>query len=197
MAVGGIAASCGLAFLISADLQTGILYAGTSLDFFGLVLVAKGISDTRKQFLRPSVFGRVRQWFGLLADAFRGEEHQSSANVGARFELKNGGVNFKLSAAKDATIEQRVQLLEQNLDRLFEENRQTIDRNEVRFRKIEQDALGETEQRTAGEIRLSQQIEDLAVGDFHLEAIGIVWLLLGIIFTNIPAEVAKLIHFQL
>lgn len=56
IAIRGIAVSCGLAFLTGFDLKTGILYAGTYLHFFGLVLVAKVISYARKQFGRPSLF---------------------------------------------------------------------------------------------------------------------------------------------
>lgn len=55
-------------------------------------------------------------------------------------------------------------------------------------------ALEEEQRQRVAEVgQLSQRLEDLAVGDLHLETIGIFWLLLGIVFTNIPNEVTMLL----
>jgi hypothetical protein len=197
IAAGGLLVSGILGKVLGAraGVSVEILYAGTLLDFFGLLLVAQGLSETRKQFGQPSLFGRVRQWLRLLADTFRGKEHTSIATATGRLNIRTGPVNLKFGAADNATIEQRVQLLEQNLDRLSEEHRKMIERNETQLAAINQTLQQERQERTAGETRLSRQIEDLAVGDFHYEVIGIVWLLFGIIFTNIPDVVANVIHF--
>lgn len=142
IATGGLIGSCVLArlvaFLRGADLRVAIVYAGTLLDCFGLLLVAKGITDTRKRFGQPSLLGRVRRWFGLLASAFRGEKHQKIITATGRFKLKGGDVSVKIGAPENATIEQRVQVLEQNLDFLREEQRKTIDRDAVKFARNRQ-----------------------------------------------------------
>jgi hypothetical protein len=193
IAVAGLAASVGIAFFTGSDLPSRILYAGTVLDFFGLVLVAQGLSETRKQFGKPSVFGRLRRWFEAFASTFRRQEHQRAVAATGRFSLRTGHVRARVGVGQNATVEQRVHALEQNLKILSSELTEVRSSHDLKLAKIETALEEEKKQRVAEMGQLSRQLEDLAVGDLHLETIGLFWLVLGILFTNIPNEISRLL----
>jgi hypothetical protein len=41
---------------------------------------------------------------------------------------------------------------------------------------------------------MTVRLEELAVGGLHLEWVGLSWLVLGVLGTSIPDEIAKLLH---
>jgi len=53
----------------------------------------------------------------------------------------------------------------------------------------------EREERGAGDDRTTRQIEEVAIGGLHLEVVGLVWLILGVLGTSIPDEAARLLYF--
>ena len=89
-------------------------------------------------------------------------------------------------------MDPRVALLEENLKRLrneldAKEKKLMGNLNTVRGVLEEEPRSRETEAR-----RLSNQLEEFAVGGLHLEIIGLVWLFLGVLGTRIPDEIAAL-----
>lgn len=89
-------------------------------------------------------------------------------------------------------LDPRVALLEENLKRL----RKELDAKEKKFMENLNTVRGVLEEerrsRETEARRLSNQLEEFAVGGLHLEIIGLVWLFLGVLGTSIPDETAAL-----
>lgn len=58
--VGGLLLAYGLPLPFTSDPEDLNRYAGTILQFCGLILVAKGIADTRHLFGKPSLLQRIK-----------------------------------------------------------------------------------------------------------------------------------------
>ena len=89
-------------------------------------------------------------------------------------------------------LDPRVALLEENLKRL----RNELDAKEKKLMENLNTVRGVLEEERAVKgnrsSRLSNQLEEFAVGGLHLEIIGLVWLFLGVLGTSIPDEIAAL-----
>jgi hypothetical protein len=87
-----------------------------------------------------------------------------------------------------------VAILEGNLTRLQDEL--DVQRNEIgQGLDAVRDALGREQRvRETESCRMTVRLEELAVGGLHLEWVGLSWLVLGVLGTSIPDEIAKLLH---
>ena len=89
-------------------------------------------------------------------------------------------------------LDPRVALLEENLKRL----RNELDAKEKKLMENLNTVRGVLEEERAVKgnrsSRLSNQLEEFAVGGLHLEIIGLVWLFPGVLGTSIPDEIAAL-----
>jgi hypothetical protein len=172
---------------------TSVRYAGTLLQFCGLALVAHGLSETRRLFGRPSLGAKVVAWFSALKAVIVGPKPTNATlqAMSGNFTVK-GRASLVHKAGPGSPLDRRVEILEGNLDRLRDETseRFTEVRQEITATREElgrESAVRQQEQQKA-----SRTLEDLAVGGIHLEMMGFVWLLLGMLFTSVPEEVARL-----
>jgi hypothetical protein len=53
------------------------------------------------------------------------------------------------------------------------------------------DLASERADRERGDQLINKQLEEFSVGGLHLESMGLIWILLGIIFATAPEEIAK------
>ena len=108
--------------------------------------------------------------------------------------MMSGEVRALVSAGPGTSLDRRVALLEENLNRLRDE----VDAKENKIgRELSAVRGAIEEERRAREKearRITRQMEELAVGGLHLELIGLTWLVLGVLGTSIPDEVAKLLQ---
>ena len=58
--------------------------------------------------------------------------------------------------------------------------------------RLAKDLPKEREERRQADEEIARQIEGLAVGGLHLEAVGLFWLTLGLLAANLPDEIARL-----
>jgi hypothetical protein len=68
-------------------------------------------------------------------------------------------------------------------------------RSHVRSTRQSVDQLRDADQQERGERRAADQahdkkLEEVAVGGLHLETMGLVWLLVGVIASSVPAQLA-------
>jgi uncharacterized small protein (DUF1192 family) len=106
--------------------------------------------------------------------------------------IDDADLRLEVSAAPNAPLDRRVALLEENVKRLrnefYAKDKENMEKLSTLTGVIEEERrLREIEAR-----RLSNQLEEFAVGGLHLEIIGLVWLFLGVLGTSIPDEIAAL-----
>jgi hypothetical protein len=194
VAIGGIALAAVLGWITSTSASGAIRYAGTVLQVFGLLTIAVGLRHMRKLFGRPTVPRRVRDWFGRFAQAFRRPEPVTLKGTAAGIAMVTGEARVRLGAGAGASLEQRLSVLESNLNQLQDELDAKICELRSKSDEMRNDLRREGEERRAADDTVSRRIEEVAIGGLHLEIVGLVWLMLGVIGASVPDEVAALIQ---
>lgn len=192
--VTGIAGAALLGHLTSRDLPDTVRFAGTALQVFGLLVVALGLRSMRELFGRPSVAASVVGFFERLAAAFRpGGTAYSHVTLGGMTAGGTGRSIFR--PGPTSSTKRRLALLEQAVEELRNElDAQARDiRNSIAAvnKSLEKEEL----ERRDENVKFKKLLDEVAVGGLHLESIGLVWLILGVVGTSIPSELARLIAF--
>jgi hypothetical protein len=202
-------AGVGLAFAVSyslvdrtvvfGDAPADVLrHTGLFLQLWGLLLVAKEIKDLRARFGGPpSAISHLRTGLRRLWNRIRGRTPITATASVVLPAISGGGTVAASGYKAPETLEERVALLE----RLLEHQRGRVDSlrkrldNEVGERKsADADALRD---RLHADRELEALLQELAVGGLLLESVGWYWLLLGLLLSSWPVELATLLHFTL
>lgn len=192
MVLSGIAVAAVLGFALSRNASGGVRYAGAILQVFGLGTVAGGLSRIRRDFDRPSLLEKVFAWLRQLGATFRRPTPIAlEAHAGGFFTV-SGEARLIHKAGPDSSLDRRVAILEENLNRLRDE----LDAKDQKIRNDLSTLTGTIEEeRRAREMearRIRRRLEELAVGGLHLELVGLTWLTLGVVGASIPDEVVVL-----
>ena len=191
-AIGVIVAAFWVSSFFSPTPSGTVLYAGTALQGFGLLTVAFGLSKTRQKFGHPSIPTKFLAWFGKLAEAIRPPK-PVTIQVGAASIGTSGAVGrATVSAGSGASVEQRLSILEGNLNLLRGELDTEILEIHRRLKDTKENLQRESHERREGIQDINNNIEELAIGGLHLETIGLTWLFIGVIGASIPDEVVKI-----
>jgi hypothetical protein len=82
--------------------------------------------------------------------------------------------------------------LEKSLNELRELHDKGICDLQGNLSRVELLVQEEGNKRQSGDSEISSRLKSVAVGGIHLEMVGLVWLLLGVLGTSIPKELSKL-----
>lgn len=166
-----------------------IRIAGLLLQLAGLFTVVWGIQKTRMLFGRPDSLSVVRQWFSIFLPCWR-QAVSGEVNSTMPVFTGQGRANAAASANSDATIETRVDKLEENISHINDRITQTQKEIDDRFQT--QVDLLETEQETR-----RRQVEDLRamlemseIGGLRISLVGALWLFVGAILGTAAPEIA-------
>ena len=189
----GVILACVVGWLCSSDMSAAVRYAGTVLQMLGLLAVAHGLRETRKLFGAPTMMRRVWGWFGRLRRVFRRPEPIILQASAAGFSLATGRARLRRGVGAGATVEQRVEVLEANLQSHEQEFDQTTNDLSSKSGQLEKNLSRERDERKAADDKTWRQIEEVAIGGLHLELVGLWWLALAVLGTSIPDELASLL----
>ncbi len=184
-----------LRWLFATDGGAAVRYTGTALQILGLFTVAFGLRQTRRLFPgRPSVGERIRAWFGQLVSAFRKQQPITAHVVAAGGAVTfSGKARVRLGAGADAPLERRLEVLQQNVDRLQNELDDEIRELSVKIGRTEDGVRKEADERKRADDSITRVIEEATIGGLNLEVVGLFWLALGVLGQGLPDEIAKLI----
>jgi hypothetical protein len=192
---GAVAVGLLLRWLFATDGGAAVRYAGTALQILGLLTVAVGLRQTRQLFPgRAGVGERIRAWYGQLASAFRKQQSITAHVVatGGAVTL-SGKARVRLGAGADAPLERRLEVLQQNLDRLQNEFDDEIRELSAKIGRTEEGVRKEADERKRADDSITRVIEEATIGGLNLEVVGLFWLALGVLGQGVPDEIAKLI----
>lgn len=192
LALGGIALSGWVGYLFSQSESETIRYAGTMLQFLGLTTVAIGLSETRRLFGRPSLPHKILFFFRQVASGFATPKPMTLQVHDLTCTPTIENVQLVRAASPEDSLEERVSILEENLNRLREEL--TVKKQEFQqgIQTVKVQIEREAQERRTENQQVTQKIEEVAVGGLHLETVGLLWLVLGVIATSIPGEIANI-----
>jgi hypothetical protein len=107
--------------------------------------------------------------------------------------MGGGAARIRLSVGFNSPLERRVEVLEQNLERLEDEVDEKVAHIRNELGRVRTSVDEEVRSRQVEARVTSALLQDLAVGGLDLELAGLVWLLIGLLCTSIPEELAGLL----
>ena len=169
--------------------EPSIRIAGLILQLLGIGTVAWGIRETRMLFGRPDIIKLAVAWLRRFP-VYGGRNISGSFN----FQLPPLQMHMRghssVNAGPDASIEQRIDALETNLQYVQERITQTQNEADEKFR-IQSDALTTEKQLRESAIRdINAKLEATETGGLHISAMGVVWLFFGVALSTVAPELA-------
>jgi hypothetical protein len=161
--------------LWASESETASRQSGILLQTAGLVLVGIGIEDTRRRFRRPTIIQAFKEWLERLKNAFLLPPISGSGQVVLPGISASGWAGYAPTVT--TSPEQRLSAVEKAVDELQKgQSRIVGDISDVR-RSLADEAAAR--QRSDTEVR--SLVEEQSAGGLHWEAIGLVWLFVGIL----------------
>lgn len=190
--IGGFFVAWVISYLAACCLTDQIMYAGTLLQLSGLGTVAFGIADLRKSFRKPTVKERLLTWIEKVRRAM-GKPVSVNATVGGMGFCVSGGFSHMVDTAASGSVslEDRVEAIEGALRAFLKEHEEQVLEVRNNISRVEGLVNVEGTNREKGDADLLEKIEEIAVGGIRLEAIGLAWLVLGMLGTSIPKVLAS------
>ncbi len=178
-----------LAQALSPTLCAAVRYAGTGLQISGAIVVVFGLLQKRTRFGRLALLKAIlreigRAWARLVALVKRRRLARREVQL-----LEAEGVTLADTVAValgEPTLPDRVMALEREAKQFRQELegvRATTTNALQQERQERREADKETERR----------LEDIEIGRLHIHMSGLFWVIVGVIFTGMPAEVAALL----
>ncbi|MBU0621396.1 MAG: hypothetical protein KJ795_06085 [Gammaproteobacteria bacterium] len=183
---------CALALYISFRPGTSeptIRWCGMFMDMLGLLTVAWGIADTRRQFGHPSLFkvgmALLRRFptFNRSVTLAGSASSQANASSSARgYQIYGAGDN--------PTVESRLAAIEKNISAMNGRIDETQKEMDAEFRNVKTSLSQETQVRTLEDQATRKQLETTATGGVRISLMGLVWLFFGLVLSNASQEIA-------
>jgi hypothetical protein len=192
-----IAATWLLALLLGDTPELRARIIGVMLQLLGLVTVAIGLRNMRKLFGRPSFAEWFRDWLSRFLLNFRKPEPIEITPAPATASSGVGQPTVRISASADSTSEERISLIERDVDLL----RTSLDRLQKDFAENLRKLSGRTTQHVLTlkrvDRQLQSQLQEVAVGGLRLEVLGLSWLLIGLVLATLPQESISICDYLL
>jgi len=184
--LGLIAAWWAPLWLFTINPEVHMRWTGMLLQIGGVGTVAWGLSKTRELFDRPGIWQSIIRWVAAIPDQVRAPRTITVSASGAMKIQRSASLQVHNSLG-DKSLEEKVNWLLDRVEKL--EGRISDLRREGREQEKKLESLidEEASQRESADANINRQIEEVAIGGLHLEFMGIVWLVLGIVLSSFPA----------
>jgi len=175
--------------------ETRLRFVGLIFQICGVLIAAWGLLDIRKLFELPTIRQITREWFRRFPP-FRPKSKHVTVEMGTgHYSLTGYAPDIWIGAGPTASIEQRLSVLEDNLQRV---NQKTVDiqnqlNSEVRAHKEALAQASRSLKQTAEDIH--HKLELTETSGLQLSFVGLVWLGVGLIISTIPNEIIRLIKY--
>lgn len=199
----GLALPFVLVGILIDDPEARVRSLGGILQVLGLLGLAVGIRDLRKQFKLPSIPSELATearttlatTVGWLRKVFRRPKRQDYTLKAEGFgvTVTPGVGRFSARSGPGTALPDRVSRLEQNFDALerivLETEEELAREGEVR----KQAMASEAAERQSADALLGERVESFAVGGIRLEIVGWIWLFVGTLLATWAPEIAACI----
>lgn len=187
---------------LEASSEPALRSAGGMLQLLGVAAVGYGIMQLRREFGLPSlsfewraeskqVWEQARKW--AVKRLRRPQSLEPPLMGSASGSL--GGLSIKARGkvryGTDATVEQRLALVERILDQIQDATWNLEDRVEAQHKQILEALSAETNARTTAIAEVQNRFHQYATSDLHLEIVGLGWVLFGTVLSTWAPEIAR------
>ena len=114
------------------------------------------------------------------------------ANAAHAHASGNAKISIWRSPTAGATLEQRLLAVEANVEALRVDLSESTAQANKTLQKLNSDVQAERTERQNADREVTAKLEQLGAGGLHVEAAGLFWLVVGIVFATVPVELASL-----
>lgn len=190
--VAGLIAPVMLSVTLIQEREAAFRVSGTVLQALGLSTVAIGLGKVRRLFDRPPIGTRIAAWFRHLLAAFRPAGTITGHLEGAIETSSALSARLTLGVPPGAPLHRRITVLERNLEALrkeFDSSTRSLEKAISELRNLTQTGLDKQQTATS---TVDLRLAEFAVGGIQLEAMGLLWLLAGVIAGTLAPELARI-----
>ena len=171
------------------DPSVALRISGLVLQFVGTTVVIRDINGTRKLFEKPGMLASVGLWLKSFPP-FRPKPITISVPA-ALLPLSGGGrPHITTSFNSNASLADRISELERVVMGLQNVHAQVDRRIDEVKSELAQKIEAERQERIRGEDSAHQLLRAAQTDDFHISALGAIWLLVGMVMSTMPDELA-------
>ena len=149
----------------------------------------------RRLFGRPSLIAKIVGWFQRLAAAFTPAKPITVQASAGGVAIAGGEARLVRGVSPGAPVEQRLSVLEENVNLLRDEMDTKVHGLRRELAGVKESIQHESKERQVEDQKTARKIEEVAIGGLHPETVGLFWLILGVVGTSIPDEVAAWLSF--
>jgi hypothetical protein len=161
---------------------------GTTLEVLGLFVAGRGLAKTRREFDKPPLQTLAKSWWGARPWMLPNIHHATAgALVGGPSSVSGFG---ETAVSADASLEQRLTALEENLERLRRDFGER-ERNQAALSKLMLARQSEAHATLATE--LNTKLERAMADGLLVSMVGLVWVFLGSILSTMSSEISCLL----
>ncbi len=176
---------------VSGGSELSLRIAGMVFQILGILSVFKGIQETRELFGHPGLTSMLLQWF-RRRPRFKQRTFEASGLTASITMSASGRGYMSANAALDAPLENRVEVLEKNLEHLRQQLYEMRGELEQEIRKSTESLQEEKNTRAEEDRKVLSKLETTETGGLHVSAMGALWILFGTICGSIPRELSML-----
>jgi hypothetical protein len=171
-------------------LEARVRYCGLLLELIGVVTVVYNLREKRRLFKQPSLYDHLRSWLRcrprwgveprtiLTADSL-------SISLSGKARLSSWRV-----MSSQASAEARLSALEANVETLRTQQAETTKHLEQEITNMIETVNSERRTRESAIGKIRTRLETFGAGSLHLEMVGLVWLICGMVASSISSEIA-------
>ncbi|MFV1921304.1 MAG: hypothetical protein ACMZ63_01660 [Methylotenera sp.] len=184
-------------YQLSSKPEVSFRYSGLILQILGVLTVAISLAGKKSTFSLPSYLDSFKSWLGDIP-RFRQKSTVSGA-FGSSSSLSGvlGYATGWRKAGPKASLKERVDVLETNIQGLINANSSEHQYVRDEFSKVEMKLNSERQERETADLEINNLIKSFGTETLHIEAVGIFWLILGITYTTVPLELSTVLQFIL
>jgi len=166
-------------------------FVGMVYQFLGVVGVLIGIAETRKQFGKAGLFAEAKSYLKSFP-RLKPTIVAVMASILSDATLSATGT-LTTTLIQNTSLEDRVSRLEHELEDLRQQNSRTEEEFNRFKDHVSQVISEERSTRASGIQSVRDDLIKVETGGLSLSLAGALWIILGIILTSIPMELAGLV----
>jgi hypothetical protein len=187
----GTAAPVVLVLVVASEWEQRLRLAGLLFQWLGIAVVAYGLHETRKLFHRPTMLSLACDWFRQFPPWLEKKRLISgTATIQAGSSSMTG--RMKVSPAPGAPLQDRVRILEEQVDRLQDLTWNLDDRAREDSKRLDSAIESERKNREAEDQQVRRLLEEVLAGGLRIEWMGVFWLFVGVMLGTVPTDIVRL-----
>ena len=192
VALGVVAVAAALSALIPAKPEDQIRYCGLLLQLLGVGTVVALLADKTTTFGRLGPLAYLRERISARPRFRPQSQTIALSGVAASTAIGSAHLSVWRNPAAGASVEDRLAAMEGNVEGLKQDLQWNAQQNRQVSDQLRTQMDTERATRQSSVTAVEQRLERFGAGGLHIEAAGLLWLVVGIVLATVPLEIAKL-----